>query len=358
MAALRREIAQKSGQYARYEVQTVFFGGGTPSILDAEGIAEILGCLRKYYRISDTAEMTMEMNPGTADADKLLRLKKTGINRLSLGLQSADNAELKLLGRIHTYEDFLRTYRLARNAGFVNINVDLMSALPGQHMQSWIRTLEKVAALQPEHISAYSLMIEEGTRLHDRLDEYPPLPDENEDRLMYQATRRILEREGYQRYEISNYAKEGYECRHNRIYWQRGVSHTTDYVGFGLGAASMVNHVRWKNTADMERYLCAFARDSVVGDQHTMGKEEVLEDVQKLSKNDRMEEYMFLGLRMMSGVSQLEFAESFGVDMSDIYGDVLRKWEKQGMLTRKDDYVCLTEAGIDVSNMVLADFLL
>ena len=358
VAALRREIAQKSGQYAGYEVQTVFFGGGTPSILDAEGIAEILGCLRKYYRISDTAEMTMEMNPGTADADKLLRLKKTGINRLSLGLQSADNAELKLLGRIHTHEDFLRTYRLARNAGFVNINVDLMSALPGQHMQSWIRTLEKVAALQPEHISAYSLMIEEGTRLHDRLDEYPPLPDENEDRLMYQATRRILEREGYQRYEISNYAKEGYECRHNRIYWQRGVRHTTDYVGFGLGAASMVNHVRWKNTADMERYLCAFAGDSVVGDQHTMGKEKVLEDVQKLSKNDRMEEYMFLGLRMMSGVSQLEFAESFGVEMSDIYGDVLRKWEKQGMLTRKDDYVCLTEAGIDVSNMVLADFLL
>ncbi len=143
VAALRREIAQKSGQYAGYEVQTVFFGGGTPSILDAEGIAEILGCLRKYYRISDTAEMTMEMNPGTADADKLLRLKKTGINRLSLGLQSADNAELKLLGRIHTHEDFLRTYRLARNAGFVNINVDLMSALPGQHMQSWISTLER-----------------------------------------------------------------------------------------------------------------------------------------------------------------------------------------------------------------------
>ena len=180
VTALRGEIMQESTQYAQYEVGTIFFGGGTPSIVDAEEIAKILECLRKYYRIKDNAEITMEMNPGTADAGKLLEYKKMGITRLSIGLQSADDAELKLLGRIHTYEDFLRTYHQAREAGFSNINVDLMSALPGQGIKNWVRTLEKVSALQPEHISAYSLIIEEGTLLHDRLDEYPPLPDDRE----------------------------------------------------------------------------------------------------------------------------------------------------------------------------------
>lgn len=375
IAALKSEIVREAEQYAEYKVKTIFFGGGTPSILDAEDIAQILGKLQKHYQIDDVAEITMEVNPGTADREKLLKLQKSGINRLSIGLQSADNAELNLLGRIHTYEDFLRTYQQAREAGITNINIDLISALPGQDMKSWVRTLEKVTALRPEHISAYSLIIEEGTRLYDKLDEYPPVPDEDEDRQMYQATKQILAEKGYHRYEISNYAREGYECRHNCIYWQRGIRHTTDYVGFGLGAASMVDHVRWKNTADMKQYLNVFAggRDTeydksidkrvaeTAKDQRNRIEdfnEDMKKDVQKLSQNDCIEEFMFLGLRMTNGVSRQEFADSFGVRMSDIYGEVLDKWERQGMLIQSGDCVRLTDTGIDVSNMVLADFLL
>lgn len=375
VAALKREIICEAEKYITYEIQTIFLGGGTPSILNAEEIAGILECLREHYRIKADVEITMEMNPGTADCGKLLTWKKAGINRLSIGLQSTDDTELKLLGRIHTYDDFLRTYHQAREAGFTNINIDLISALPGQDVKTWVQTLEKVAALQPEHISAYSLIIEEGTRLYRQLGEYPPVPDEDEERLMDQATKRILSQTGYHRYEISNYAKEGYECRHNCIYWQRGVGHITDYVGFGLGASSMVDNTRWKNTEDMERYLYTYIgentaeygkrtvrREDLAVNELRNGKEgekeNIKKDIQKLTKNDCMEEFMFLGLRMMKGVSKSEFADSFGIGMSDIYGEVLCKWEKQGMLLQNDDYVRLTEAGIDVSNMVFADFLL
>ena len=182
MDALGREIQYESVRYADYSVKSVFFGGGTPSILEASDIARVLGCLRQHYIFDKDVEITLEMNPGTADKDKLVCLKKAGINRLSFGLQSTDNIELRLLGRIHTYEDFLQTYYLARDAGFANINIDLMSALPGQTMESWLGTLERVTALCPEHISAYSLIIEEGTRFCDRLEEYPPVPDEVADR--------------------------------------------------------------------------------------------------------------------------------------------------------------------------------
>lgn len=289
------------------------------------------------------------MNPGTATREKLTALKKAGINRLSIGLQSADNTELQMLGRIHTYEDFLKTYHDARETGFHNINVDLMSALPGQSMEIWIQTLEKVLALAPEHLSAYSLIIEEGTRLFDRINEFPPIPDEDEDRRMYQETKRILAEHGYQRYEISNYARAGRECRHNMIYWQRGTGHTADYVGFGLGAASTVKNMRWKNTDDMKKYLLAFDGEKA---------QEIKEDIEKLSENDCMEEFMFLGLRMMCGVSKSEFQKSFGQNMDDVYGAVIQKWVGQGMLAQQGDYIMLTDAGIDVSNVVLADFLL
>lgn len=362
-AALLREIAWESKHYAGYEVKTIFFGGGTPSILEAEETAGILECMKEHYRIDAGAEITLEMNPKTADKDKILRWKSAGINRLSIGLQSADNAELRLIGRIHSYEDFLWTYYQAREAGFTNINIDLMSALPGQNREKWLQTLEKVTALQPEHISAYSLIIEEGTRLYDRIDEYPPVPDEDEDRLMYQDTKRVLAEHGYHRYEISNYAKEGYECRHNSIYWQRGDRYTADFVGFGLGACSTVENVRWQNTDDIERYLSVFAEqnfdryDSRLTESGSIG-DSVKETVTRLLKTERMEEYMFLGLRMMNGVSKPEFTDCFQAGMDDIYGDVLQKWIRQGMLVQEGDRIRLTDAGIDVSNMVLSDFLL
>lgn len=338
-AALKREIEEEAKNYSGFVVNTVFFGGGTPSILEACDIAECLALLRKKYHMSKDAEITIEMNPGTANEEKLLGLRRAGVNRLSIGLQSAQNKELKLLGRIHTWEDFLHTYEMARSAGFTNINVDLMSALPGQSCKTWEDTLEKVLTLKPEHISAYSLILEEGTVLFDRLDQYPPLPSEDEDRFMYQRTKQILREHGYERYEISNYARKGFESRHNTIYWTRKA-----YVGFGLGASSMVADRRWSNTIDMDCYL---AMDS-----------EKKEDMQLLSVQECMEEYMFLGLRMMKGVSIQGFYHAYQKSMWEVYGTVIDKWIKEGYLRQEGDYIRFTDKGIDVSNRILADFLL
>lgn len=339
LAALKREIEEEAQQYSGYVIETVFFGGGTPSILEAEDIAACISLLKEKYVMSQEAEITIEMNPGTASREKLEGLRKAGVNRLSIGLQSAQNEELKLLGRIHTWEDFLHTYEMARAVGFRNINVDLMSALPGQSPATWEDTLRKVLELEPEHISAYSLIVEEGTVLYDRLEQYPPIPSEEDDRLMYQRTKQLLSQKGYDRYEISNYAKKGFESRHNTVYWVRKA-----YVGFGLGASSMVADRRWSNTTEMERYL----------NPNTNKKEEL----HTLSKEECMEEYMFLGLRMMKGVSRQGFFDTYGVRMNDIYGTAIEKWLQEGYLQQEGDYIRLTDRGIDVSNVILADFLL
>lgn len=339
LEALKKEIEQEARNYTDYIIETVFFGGGTPSILKAEEIAECLTILKNNYQISDKAEITIEMNPGTATLEKLQGLRAAGVNRLSIGLQSAQNEELKLLGRIHTWEDFLQTYEMARAAGFTNINIDLMSALPGQSCETWEDTLQKVLALKPEHISAYSLIIEEGTVLYDRLEQYPKIPTEEDDRFMYQRTKELLRVHGYERYEISNYALKGFESRHNTIYWTRKA-----YVGFGLGASSMVADRRWNNTTDMPTYLAS----------DTQRKE----NMQSLSRQECMEEYMFLGLRMMQGVSAYGFYQKFGKTMQEVYGVVIDKWIKEGYLQQKGDNLSLTDKGIDVSNVILADFLI
>ena len=346
--ALEKEIELFPYNRETYHISTVFFGGGTPSLLRSEWIMELMEVMRNKFVFEKDAEISIECNPGTAGEGQLLDYKRAGINRISFGLQSAENEELKQLGRIHTWEDFQEVYGNARNAGFDNINVDLMSALPGQTAASWERTLEKVLELKPEHISAYSLIIEEGTPFYDlyqeddarrRAGELPFfLPSEEEERSMYVQTEKMLTEAGMYRYEISNYAVRGRECRHNIGYW-RG----TDYVGFGLGASSLLNHVRYRNSPDMDAYL--------TGD--FSGREQ---DV--LSKADQMEEFMFLGLRMMSGVSEEEFFCRFGETMNGIYGEVLRKLEKQGLLKKEDGRVFLTSRGIDVSNTVMAEFLL
>lgn len=338
LEALKREMIKEAPAYQDYEVKTVFFGGGTPSILEAGQISECMDVLKEYYRISADAEISMEMNPGTASPEKLRVMKRSGINRLSIGLQSAVDEELRMLGRIHTYAEFENTYYAAREAGFTNINIDLMSAIPGQSVEGWRKTLQRVVDLKPEHISAYSLIIEEGTPLFENIESYPAIPDEEEDRIMYQDTKSLLKKQGYERYEISNYAKPGYECRHNIVYWTR-----ENYVGFGLGAASMVENVRWKNTDDMTLYL---------------RQQELKEEVQKLSKAECMEEFMYLGLRMMDGVSCKKFADAFDVSMDDVYGDVLKRWGNMGVLECDGEKVTLTDAGIDVSNQIFADFLL
>ena len=331
-----------------YEVVTVFFGGGTPSILPGQAIFRIMEALREKFSFRKGAEITLEANPGTVDKEKLSFYKKAGINRLSFGLQSADAEELKKLGRIHTWEKFLESFQLAREAGFSNINVDLMSALPGQTKESWEKTLRQVLALQPEHISAYSLIIEEGTPFYqlyekdverrDAGEEPELIPSEEEERAMYEATGRILKEQGYLHYEISNYAKPGRECCHNLGYWQR-----RDYLGFGLGASTLLNAVRYKNTEDLEAYLG--------GD---FSKKEFF----VLTKDNQIEETMFLGLRVLEGVSKEQFREQFSCELRVVYRKELEKLEKEGLLEEEGDFVRLTSRGIDLSNPVLAEFLL
>jgi oxygen-independent coproporphyrinogen-3 oxidase len=342
LAALVNEIRLEAGKYSDYMVTTVFLGGGTPSILEAKDIDSVMEVIFAYYNMAENAEITMELNPKTASYEKLSNVRKAGVNRLSIGLQSADNKELEIIGRIHSYEDFLQTYKWARESGFDNINIDLMSALPSQNMESWTNTLNKVFELNPEHISAYSLIIEEGTKLCENLSDYPVIPDEDEDRLMYQETKRLMTMHGYERYEISNYAKKGYECRHNIVYWQRG-----NYVGFGVGASSMVENVRWKNTEDIGAYI-----------EHKGNSKDCQADIQVLGENECMEEYMFLGLRMMKGVSKTDFIDTFGKKITDIYAEVIDKWTKLGMILDEGDYYRFSDKGIDVSNVILADFIL
>lgn len=332
--ALKEEIRQQKPFGSEYKVISIFIGGGTPSILEGAQIAEILKEIRNYFAVEADAEITIECNPGTLSEDKLSCYKKSGINRLSLGLQSADNQELKLLGRIHTYEEFLESFSLARKVGFGNLNVDLMSALPGQTKESWQETLRQVIALNPEHISAYSLIIEEGTPFYERYkpggrEEYL-LPDEDLERQMYYDTGDILGTAGYERYEISNYAKPGFECRHNLGYWER-----REYLGLGLGASSLIKGIRYQNHKKLSAYL--------KGDY-------THEEVQKLTRQEEQEETMFLGLRKAEGVLLTE-------ELLEVYKETLQRLQQKGLLLWEGGRVRLTDLGIDVSNYALAEFL-
>lgn len=340
VSALLREIRSFPGEYGldNREVISVFVGGGTPSLLDGVRMKEIMDALREHFLFAPDAEITVEANPGTLDREKLRLYGRSGINRLSLGLQSASDRELRVLGRIHTYGDFLESYRNAREEGFANINVDLISAVPGQTYEDWIRNLRTVAELGPEHISAYSLIIEPGTPFAQmELD----LPDEDTEYRMYEDTAAILGEYGYRQYEISNYAREGFACRHNAGYWKR-----TEYLGIGLGAASLFEGRRFHNTVDMKEYLADSGRPGAMR-----------KDMENLTRQDEEEEYMFLGLRMTEGVSESKFEEQFREKMTDVYGAVLCKYEKMGLLQKKGDFWSFTRKGIHVSNGVLADFL-
>ena len=322
-----------------YEIVSVFIGGGTPSALKAEAIASIMSTLQEQFFFCEDAEVTIEANPGTVDLEKLTIYRNVGINRLSLSLQSTDAEELKLLGRIHSYEEFLKSYEWAREAGFSNINIDLMFAIPGQTGEAWRQHLYQVAELNPEHISAYSLIIEEGTPFAEQnLD----LPDEDTEYQMYEDTAEILERYGYRQYEISNYAKQGYMCRHNAGYWQR-----REYLGFGLGASSLYRGMRFSNTRRMQEYL-----------KESRNPDQIRKDVTVLSRNERIEEFMFLGLRMTEGISEKKFEENFDVRLMDVYGDILQKYEETGFMEHIETKWRLTRKGIHVSNHILADFLL
>ncbi|MCI6497679.1 MAG: radical SAM family heme chaperone HemW [Lachnospiraceae bacterium] len=343
--ALIREISSKKNK--ENITDTIFIGGGTPSLLDVKYIKEIFDSLYDDFNISDDAEITIEANPGTITKEKAKAYAELGINRVSMGLQSADNEALKKLGRIHDFNHFLESYDILRNEGMSNINVDIMSGLPGQSVAKYEETLCKVCDVNPEHISAYSLIVEEGTPFYQmynpvdglRRDE---LPDEDSEREQYYMTRDILKDAGYFRYEISNYSKPGYECRHNTGYW-RGVP----YIGMGLGASSLWNGTRYNNTGDMSEYIrCSMKPDSIA------------ENVQKLTDTDKMEEFMFLGLRMTEGIQISEFYEKFGVTVNEVYGEVIKKYSDMKMLEINGENMKLTDKGVDVSNIIFADFIL
>ena len=357
--AVQKEIIYYGALYPDRKITTIFIGGGTPSWLDEEEIVRILHTVREAFAVEHDAEITIECNPGTATAHKLVRYREAGINRISIGLQSAHNEELALLGRIHTWEQFLKTYDLARKAGFSNINVDLMSALPGQTLETFSDTLKKVLALKPEHLSAYSLMIEEGTPFYERYREDEKhreageptelLPDEEQEYIVTKLTQRVLMEAGYHWYEVSNFAKPGYECRHNIGYWKRA-----DYLGIGIGAASLIDNVRYANVRDLEEYC----KECESLWEELNIRKTLCSSTEPVTREEQMEEFMFLGLRMTEGVSRAEFEQYFGTTIEAVYGDVLRQLQKEGLLVKQEGRICLTERGMDVNNYVVEQFML
>lgn len=342
-----------------YYISTIFIGGGTPTALSANQLTQIC---RRLSKLTDTQdehkiEFTIEANPGTITKEHASCFRDMGINRVSMGLQSAQAKELKALGRIHSYKDFLDSVTLLRKNGIENINVDLMSDIPYQSLTSYKDTLEKICALDLEHISSYSLIVEPGTPFHDMYEkDQLEIPDEDCDRQMYEMTQQILEKNGYFRYEISNYAKEGKECRHNITYWNMG-----QYLGLGLGASSLFMGYRFRNCSDLESYIkLHLCKNAGCNEKLMIEKLHHLEEVHKVSKKDAMEEFVFLGLRMHTGISRKRFLELFGCMFDEIYADILKPLFEQKLLAEDEnhDRIYLTNLGIDVSNTVLAEFLL
>ena len=338
---LREDIDAMGKKYGDIPVDTIFIGGGTPSVPDSALIVGIMEHVRKAFHVAEGAEISMEANPGTVTREKLTDYRRAGINRLSFGLQSANDRELKLLGRIHTWAEFLESFHLARECGFTNINIDLMSALPGQTRESWKDTLKRVTDLNPEHISAYSLIIEDGTPFGEKYGSEEGrklLPDEDSEREMYHETKRFLRDCGYERYEISNYAKPGRACRHNIGYWT-GLP----YLGLGLWASSYMDGCRFAVNSDMKQYL--------------EEKPGMFTDVEKLTKKDMEEEFFYVGLRMTAGVSLPEFERRFGVSAKDVYPGLMEMFVEEKAAVFQGDRFVLTDYGLDVSNYIMAQFL-
>lgn len=402
--ALCKEILSVKGHYADRHITSIFFGGGTPSILPVEHFKKILdtiqesfGLVRQYGTIGpfsldgksggklgfylkdavrdlkNQIELTVECNPDTVDVKKFKEYKKLGVNRISFGLQSNMDADLKLLGRTYTTDDFTNAFFAARDAGMENINVDLIQAIPGQNTLEFMKSIYSLMMLGPDHISTYSLIVEEGTEFASRTVTDPdgqryylkedgtriPYPTEEVDRDIYRTASGFLNAAGIERYEISNFAKKDRQCRHNVGYWKR-----QSYLGFGVSAASMVDNVRWKNLSDRKRYteLCLSGPEGIRA---------LREEEHKLSYKEQMSEFMFLGLRLSQGIAKEEFFEEFGVDFDHQYGEITRRFIDEGLLevkeyefydpVKKTDYVktrvFLTDQGIDVSNRVMAEYL-
>ena len=323
-------------------IKTLYFGGGTPSFIDENYIEQIVMELKSKYKFSDDIEATIEVNPGTASFEKLKKYRELGFNRISIGLQSTDNNLLKIIGRIHTYEEFEETYKTAREVGFKNINVDLMIGLPTQSIEDVEKSLEKIIMKNPEHISVYSLILEEGTKLHELVESRKlELPDEDTERKMYWLVKNKLEENKYIHYEISNFARKGFESKHNTDCWKQ-----KEYIAFGLAAHSYVNGVRYSNITDLNKYIY---------DNLNKVNNKEIEELQ--DKDIQMNEYVILGLRMIKGFSIKEFESNFKVDFYDRYKEILDKLLGLDLIHIKDDQIALTDKGIDFANIVWEEFV-
>ena len=344
---LIEEIRMSSAMCGDYRVRSVFFGGGTPSVLEPQYVTALMDTVKRHYYVEKDAEITIECNPASTLRHKFSAYLKAGINRLSIGLQSADNAELKMLGRLHTYEEFLKAYQGARMEGFQNISVDLINCIPMQTLKTWRKTLRSVLMLRPEHVSVYNLIVEPGTPFADMQEQgLLMLPTEEEDAQIDAFTSEYMEKQGYERYEISNFARPGFACRHNIGYWTE-----VPYLGFGLGASSFFEDLRWSNTRDLAEYMNAdLSRQT--------GFDAIRKEVRKLSREEEMEEFMFLGLRMVQGVSETDFLMHFQRRIETVYGEPLKKYVGTGLLLHEDGRYRLTPRGMDVSNQILSDFLI
>ncbi len=319
-------------------VKTIFIGGGTPSVMPAEFICDILNAVGNKFNADKNSEISIEVNPGTADFDKFKSYREMGINRISVGAQSLEDRLLKVLGRVHNSEQFFECAEWAKKAGFSNINFDLMFALPGQTLDEWKKTLSAAVKLNPSHLSLYSLIVEEETPFFEMFESGKlKSVSDDEDRAMYYWAREFLKDFGYFQYEISNFAKKGFECRHNITYWKR-----KEYLGFGLGACSFFSGKRFHNNYDLLEYIAG----------SWFGEEE------DFSKNDAFSEFMFLGLRMNDGISLKEFYDYFGVELDSVFGNKVELLIEQKLLEEKSGRICLTRKGVDLSNAVFRELLL
>ena len=350
--ALNKEIISLREKHNNLEINTIFIGGGTPSVLEADELECLLKEVAKLNMAKDI-EYSMECNPGNLTEEKLEVMKKYGVNRISMGLQAKQDNLLKGLGRIHNYKTFKENFLLAKKVGFNNINVDLMFGLPNQRLNEWEETLREIISLEPAHISAYSLIIEEGTAFYNLYEnDKLKLPTEEEERKMYHLTKKILEENGFNQYEISNYAKEGKECRHNLAYWNMD-----NWIGVGSAAASYINGKRIKNISSVEEYINSINEKGEAVEE-IINKLDTIDTLINNSKNDNMEEFMFMGLRKINGIDENEFKNRFSMNINDVYGEILNKYIGEGLLIRESGRIFLSEKGIEISNIIMADFLL
>ncbi|MCQ4726096.1 radical SAM family heme chaperone HemW [Anaerotignum faecicola] len=340
--SILREICENRHEYSHMNVKTVFIGGGTPTVLPSKLMGNIIDAVFEKYNVDNGAEFTVETNPGAIDKHYLKELKSMYVNRLSFGLQAWQDDLLKKLGRIHTVKDFVANYYEARETGFDNINCDLMFSLPGQTVKQWEETLRNIIKINPEHISAYSLIIEDGTQFKEMAMEGKIAEaDENTDRQMYYMAEEMLESSGYGRYEISNFSKPGFESRHNLAYWN-----TKEYIGFGLGAHSYNNGKRFHNTYDIGKYISS--KGNII---------KLREDTENLSLEEKMEEFMFMGLRLKRGVDINDFKQRFGADVWSVYKKAIEDLLYEGLLEKSGEFLRLTKLGTDLSNYVFEKFI-